>query len=284
MDIIQIQTFLAVMECGSFIAAADRVHVTQSTVSMRIRTLEEQLGKSLFDRNRAGAVPTAVGNQFHRHALSLVRIWEQARLDVSLPEGYSASLAIGGQFSLWDGFLMNWVSWIRKRLPDVALRTQLGLSSTLMQRLVDGTLDIGFMYSPQSRPGFEVDLLFREELVLATSEPETAGFPGNNYVYVDWGPEFQADHTVNFPELKAPGLVMDLGSAGLQYILENPGSGYFPRRIVEAHLASGRLRISDQAPSFYYPAYVVYPRDMEPDTIAVLLEGLEQQKDLWALK
>ncbi|MGH6903755.1 MAG: LysR family transcriptional regulator, partial [Geminicoccaceae bacterium] len=49
------RTFLTVVAAGNFISAAERLHVTQSTVSARIHTLEEQLGSSLFVRNKAGA-------------------------------------------------------------------------------------------------------------------------------------------------------------------------------------------------------------------------------------
>lgn len=74
MDIELARTFLAVVETGSFVGAADRVHVTQSTVSMRIRSLEEQLGKPLFERGKTGASLTPAGVQFQRHALALVRV------------------------------------------------------------------------------------------------------------------------------------------------------------------------------------------------------------------
>ena len=54
MDIELARTFLAVVETGSFFDAANKVHVTQSTVSMRIRSLEDQLGQSVFDRGKNG--------------------------------------------------------------------------------------------------------------------------------------------------------------------------------------------------------------------------------------
>jgi DNA-binding transcriptional LysR family regulator len=62
------RTFLAVIAAGNFISAAERLHVTQSTVSARIHTLEEQLGCSLFVRNKAGTRLTAAGRQFQKHA------------------------------------------------------------------------------------------------------------------------------------------------------------------------------------------------------------------------
>ncbi|MGF6546199.1 DNA-binding transcriptional LysR family regulator [Paraburkholderia youngii] len=56
MDITLARTFLEVSASGSFISAAERLHLTQTAVSARIRTPEEQLGRRLFVRNKAGAV------------------------------------------------------------------------------------------------------------------------------------------------------------------------------------------------------------------------------------
>lgn len=279
MDIDLARTFLAVVDSGSFVEAARRVYVTQSTVSMRIRTLEEQLGKPLFERSKAGAVLTAAGAQFHKHAVALVRVWEQARLEVSLPPGYQAALTVGGQYSLWDGFLLDWLARMRAKAPEVAIRTLSGVSPALMQRLVEGTLDFGVMYTPQGRPGFEVEMLFEEELVLVSSEPRPAGGkqggrPGRNYIYIDWGPEFQVDHSLNFPDIVTPGLYMELGSLGLKYLLENRASAYLPRRLVKGPLAEGRLKRVARAPAFHYPAYVVYPAAGDPEVVELVLKNL----------
>ncbi|MEF9605994.1 LysR family transcriptional regulator, partial [Paracoccus sp. PXZ] len=63
MDINQARTFLEVVHSGSFVAAADRLNVTQTAVSARIRTLEESLGRRLFIRNKAGARLTPAGER-----------------------------------------------------------------------------------------------------------------------------------------------------------------------------------------------------------------------------
>ena len=68
MDTELARTFLTVITSGSFISAADRLHVSQSTVSTRIHTLEDQLGCTLFVRNKAGTTLTSAGRQFQRHA------------------------------------------------------------------------------------------------------------------------------------------------------------------------------------------------------------------------
>lgn len=276
MDVDLARTFLAVVETGSFVRAAERVHVTQSTVSMRIKTLEDQLGKPLFQRGRAGAAPTPAGAQFRKHALAIVRVWEQARLEVSLPAGYRAALTVGGPYSLWDGFLLEWLARMRASAPEIAIRSQLGFSAALMQRLVDGTLDIGVMYTPQSRPGFEVELLFEDELALVTSESRSAKPFGRSYVYVDWGPEFQADHSLNFPDLATPGLYIEPGALALKYLLENRCSAYFPRRLISSYLADRTLRPMPRAPVFSYPAYAVYAVDRDSEVMKPALKHLRR--------
>jgi LysR family transcriptional regulator, flagellar master operon regulator len=101
MDTELARTFLTVVTAGNFIAAAERLHVSQSTVSTRIQTLEEQLGCTLFVRNKAGATLTPAGRQFQRHASALVRTVEQARHDVGIPKGFSGTLVVGGRIGLW---------------------------------------------------------------------------------------------------------------------------------------------------------------------------------------
>ena len=276
MDIELARTFLAVVETGSFVDAASRVYVTQSTVSMRIKALEEQIGKTLFERSKAGATLTPAGAQFQKHALALVRVWEQARLDIALPPGYQSALTVGSQYSLWDGFLLDWLALIREKAPSIAIRTLAGFSNTLMQRLVEGTLDIGVMYTPQSRPGFEVEMLFEEELILVSSERRSPRGLGKNYIYIDWGPEFQADHSLNYPDLSTPGVYMELGSLGMDYILKNSASGYLPRRLAQPHLDGGELKAVKNAPVFHYPAYVVFPSDGEQEVVNLTVKTMKK--------
>ncbi len=76
MDIELARTFLEITRGGSFIAAAERLHVTQTAITARVQKLEAQLGCSLFVRNRAGARLTANGEKFIGYASQLVQSWE----------------------------------------------------------------------------------------------------------------------------------------------------------------------------------------------------------------
>lgn len=266
MDIDLAKTFLAVYETGTFNRAANLLNVTQSTVSTRVMNLEEQLGRTLFVRSRAGTELTAAGRQFHNHAANLVRVWQQARQELALPESPSEVLSIGGQYSLWDEMLSAWLPWLRHHLPEVAVRTIIGSPGTLIRKLREGELDIGIMYMPQTRAGLVIDKLLEDRLVLVSTN-EKRGGPGEpDYVYIDWGPEFHAEHAMTFSDMPHPALSVSHGGLALTYILAEGGSGYFPQHLVQGHIKSGPLHRVKRAPWFSHPAYVVFPADRAEDT------------------
>ena len=232
MDTELARTFLTVVTAGNFITAAERLHVSQSTVSTRIHTLEEQLGCTLFVRNKAGTTLTSAGRQFQRHASALVRTVEQARHDVGIPKGFSGTLVVGGRIGLWEEYLLGWLPLMQAANPEISIRAESALEPELMQGLVEGRIDIGVMYTPQSRPGLKVEQLFEEQLILVSTDPRSEPEPQPSYVYVDWGPEFYARHSAFFPNFAGPSLTANIGWLGLQHGWKTAAPD-FARRIVE---------------------------------------------------
>lgn len=263
MDTELARTFLAVITNGNFVGAAERLHVTQSTVSTRIHTLEQALGCTLFVRNKGGTTLTPAGRNFQKHAYALVRTVEQARHEVGVARGFRASLTIGARLGLWEEFLLKQLPAMLRDAPDISMRAEIGLEADLMQGLLEARLDMAILYTPESRPGLKVELLFDERLVLVSTDPGGAPRPGPGYVFIDWGPEFFARHSASFPDFFGSALTANIGWLGLQHVLENGGAGYFPLRLVRPHLAGGRLTILRGAPAFTLSAYVVYAADAD---------------------
>jgi DNA-binding transcriptional LysR family regulator len=275
-DIALARTFLEIVNCGNFVRAAERLHLTQTAVSVRVQTLESLLGKKLFVRNKAGATLTPAGEQFMRFAPLLVQMWERARHQLAAPEGVRAVVAVAAELSLWNPFLLDWLIWMRRSAPQLALRTSVGLPEGLMDQVAEGVIDIAVLYSPQRRPGLQVELLMKEKLVLVTTARRKQATRGADYVYVDWGPEFAAQHNLTFPEQSNPGTYVGLGPLGLQYILKAGGSGYFRQKAVAPYLASGRLSLVRGAPEYLYPAYAVYSEGADAKAVMPALAGLRQ--------
>lgn len=271
MDTELARTFLAVIATGSFVEAAHRLYVTQSTVSSRIQRLEEELGAELFVRNKAGTTLTPAGRQFQRHAALLTRTVERARQEIGIVSGFRATLTVGGRVGLWEDLLLRWLPIFAALAPDIAVRALIGFEDDLMQALIEGRADIGVMYTPQARPGLTVELLLEEQLVMVSTRAQPPSEPERDYVYVDWGPEFFAQHNLAFPGFAGAALTVNIGWLGLQHILAHGGSGYFPLRMLREHELAGRLHRVVSAPEFRLPAYLCFPAkpDSEPLALAV---------------
>ncbi len=277
MDINLARTFLTVVDTGSFIEAARKMHLTQSTVSARIRSLEYLLDKELFERSKSGASLTSAGEQFRRHALALVRVWQHAQMEVSGSDKHRDHLSVGAHMSLWDGFLLKWISWLRVNIPDIAVSASAQLPGAVTQGMLEGTLDMAVVYHPMQYAGLVCEHLFDEELILVTSVKPGARRSSHDYVVLDWGPDFELEHAAENPDVLNPDLSLDIGTTGIEYLLANPATGYCPRRVVRQHIARGRLRALQRARKFSYPVYVVYPEVRDEDAYEPILAALRRE-------
>lgn len=286
MDLDLAQTFLEVVNAGSFVRAAGRLHVTQAAVSARLHALEAELGRKLFIRNKSGARMTPAGREFLPYATQLVHVWQRARHQVAQRPGREAVLSLGAEFSLWSALLLNWLVELRRARPRVALRSYVDTADRLLDRVQTGTLDVAVMYTPHHRPGVEIAPLFQEELVAVSTHARRRELTLDDYVYVDWGPDFAAHHDAAFPGLKDAGLAMQLGPLALRYILAMGGSGYFRTRAVKPHLKSGRLHRVAKTPVFSYSAYAAHSVEADAELVAwaqqALIAAANKATDGWA--
>jgi len=265
MDITLIKTFVEVANTGSFVAACDRLYVTQSAVSLRIQRLEESLGHPLFIRSKAGALLTPAGEQFERYALSLLKIWEEARQQIAIPEGYSKALSIGGQYSLWPRLGFRWIDALQREMPELSIRTELGMTDRITRFLVEGVVQAALLYTPQLRPGLVVEKALEDELIMVASYAGADVHSPEGYAFVDWGPEFTHAHAIALPHLTNSGLTLGLGSLAADFIANRRGVAYLPARAVKRRVDAGILHIVADAPRFEYPSWVVWRDDLDED-------------------
>ncbi len=258
MDIDLARTFIDIVRTGSFIATAERLHVTQTTVTARIQNLEMQLGCQVFVRNRAGAKLTDHGRRFMRYASQLVQTWDAARRDLPLPDGFGDLIKIGAEVGLSNPLMLKWAMQLRQEISSHAIRVEVAEGLALQEKLELGLLHAALVFRPEYLPGIQVEQILEEKLiqVASISNPEP-------YVYIDWGPDFRKQHNVALPEKAKAIISFNLGPLALQYILQCGGSGYFRTRVVQKYLEQGLLRPVQYAPEFSYPVYLIYPRGNE---------------------
>jgi DNA-binding transcriptional LysR family regulator len=118
--------------------------------------------------------------------------------------------------------------------------------------------------------------------VLVSSAKTTSRRAPSDYLLVDWGTDFVQDHAAAFPEHANPAISLDLGPMGLDFLLANECSGYFPVRMVRNLIARGRVREPKRARKFVYPVYMVYPETRNEEAYEPILRGLRRTASKFA--
>ena len=153
MEISALKTFIEVAKTRHFAKAADALFVSQSTVSARIKTLEEDLGVDLFIREPGNIHLTASGEALLTHAKSIMSLWTRAKQEISVPAYTQATLVLGGLSGLWDITLQDWLSEISESFPDLAFSADIYDAQTMYSKILDGTVDLAVMYdAPHGLP------------------------------------------------------------------------------------------------------------------------------------
>jgi DNA-binding transcriptional LysR family regulator len=272
-----LNTFLDLVETRNFNRTAERLDINQSTVSFRIRALEEALGARLFVRGRGGAELTPEGETFQSYALNLRLGWNLAKQELGMPSGFSGRLRMGMQVQLWDRLVNDWGVALRRHLPEVAIHIATDYSRAMTNQLVLGTLDIAVIYNPEHRPSLHVRHLFDEEFCMISTRPRTlAEVVPEEYVLITESPYFQARHAELLPHLEQPALSVSIGAMSAECLRDYGGAAYLPIRAVKPLLASGQFYTVEDAPTIHQPVYVAFhSRNRHRPYVLTALETLE---------
>src|SRR5690606_25887154 len=145
-----------------------------------------------------------------------------------------------------------------REAAGVAGTTRGGHLELARDQVQGGTLDMAVAYSPHRRPGIETAPVLEEELIAVSTTPHRKQVDLDDYVYVDWGPDYRAQHDRAFPHLRDSGTFIALGPLALRYVLAIGGTGYFRTRAVEPYLTSGALHRVADAPTFSYSVHAAF--------------------------
>lgn len=171
----QLRYLVAVAENLNFSRAAERLNVSQPTLSMQIRNLEARLGTPLFERTRARVMLTPAGAEIADRARAVIRavddIREVARANTA--EAFSGVLRLGVVSSIGAYLLSIAMPKLREDFPLLRLHLREDRLDALLRQLAEGTHDALILTEPPNRTDFATLPLLREELqvVLPADHP-----------------------------------------------------------------------------------------------------------------
>ena len=145
MELRDVSTFLMVATLGSFTKAAAELGYSQSTVSIQIQRLEQQLGIPLFDRIGKQTCLTQKGDEFISYANELMRIVSKAQSIGRSSVSYSGTLRIGILESLFTWCFAEQIPQYRSQFPNIKLSIRTNTGEELKKMLNHNELDIIFI-------------------------------------------------------------------------------------------------------------------------------------------
>jgi DNA-binding transcriptional LysR family regulator len=224
MQIDLIETFLDLMETRSFNRTAERLNITQSTVSHRVKALEAQFNRKLFTRNKGGTAPTASGLRFLDHAKALQHQWHEATRAVENAGAYERSMRLGIQHDLAEAFAGRWLSAIRADLPATSIYMEADYSNQMNRDLAAGDLDLAILYTPHYLPDLHYERIGELTYTLVSTAARTVvDVVAESYIQAVYSPAVvrvacvRTEHCHNGP-------AQDAGGSGLCHELHGTGA------------------------------------------------------------
>ena len=179
MNLTTMDYFIALAEERSFTKAADRLHVTQQTLSAHIASIEKELGSSLVERSiplkltYAGEVFLQYAHKFQRAQRSM----EQEFLDIAKNE--RGNLKIGVAATRGHIIMPQAIAQFRKEHPGITIDLHEGVNTDLIDLLKMGELDMIIANISKKQTNIKVEHLYREEVVLVVSNKLLEDLYGN---------------------------------------------------------------------------------------------------------
>ena len=267
----QMEAFLAVAETKHFTRAAEMLRVAQTTVTARIKGLEERVGKPLFERSSRHVDLSPAGLLLLPYVQRVMELISEGESVTRAYGRFEDRLVVGSVYSLWDHVLFPAVERFRKGHPQTALRLITGHSDEVVKKMMDGLVDVAVLFVPPQQAEFEVvplfsstiqlvahrDLGLRERVVTAE---DLTDLP---FVHLTWGSPFDEWFEAKVGKLWLAAVQVDHASLFVKMLLAGTGIGFLLDSMAAEHLQSGvleRVRFDSEEPLPERTVYLVYPK------------------------
>lgn len=285
MNIRQLESFLTIVQLGSFAAAAERLHLTQSTISARIQELEEDLGVELFHRTPRQIRLSLRGRELVSYAERAVALFSEIRSEIGNRDSVSGVLRIGLVELIANTWLPRLTSALNDEYPGLTVEFEVGLNPFLLEGLRTGNLDIALIAGKAPGPQFKavsvgaVPFGWMAAPNLAVPDGVLGPQDLRKLPVIYQGAESFMNQTMN-DWLKLPNARRQRGTSctGLGAIasLTMTGMGVclLPVAFFQELVAAGRLRVLEVSPAEIVVPFTAVFLDREPAQVLTHIAAL----------
>lgn len=219
LDFRQLETFIQVVKLKSFSKAAQKLYLTQPTITSHVQNLENELGTILLNRSGKCITPTGAGDLLYKYALNIVNMRNMAQFDLGVYKGkiqghLEISISSIPRHYVLPVLLKDFIN----KYPDVTFSITDYDSKNVIDSIIEGDTDFGIIGAKFDSPHLEYIKLIDDELCVIT--PNTSDYPWDNYT------ELELDFLINE-----------------KLILREKGSG--TRHLIESQLKDNEIDFDD---------------------------------------
>lgn len=254
MELRQLESFFWIATLQSFTAAADHLHITQSAISSRMTSLEQELGTTLFDRSGRNIQLTAKGRELLGQAREILELARSMRRAAASEVQYQGPVRLGLASTVAYTWLPQLLQTLWQDHPGLVPELRIGTTPFLHEGLLSRELDLIVATEPIDQPDMETEFLATNPMhwIASTALPlpddpvaveVIAGYPIFTY------DRRTASYRAIAGRLRSEGLAsarltsVDSTAAIVHLVESGLGIGAIPDIVVRAQIAAGRLRI-----------------------------------------
>ncbi len=170
-SLIQLEYIIAVDTYRHFVTASKKSFVTQPTLSMQIKKMEDDLGVIIFDRTKQPIIPTEIGSKIIEQARTIIA--EAKKIDEIISEdsnSISGEISIGIIPSLAPYLLPLFIGKFTRQYPDIQVKVVELLTDEIIFQLKKDMLDVGILVTPLHEKGIAEEVLFYEEMKIISNK------------------------------------------------------------------------------------------------------------------
>ncbi|QDP38935.1 LysR family transcriptional regulator [Radiobacillus deserti] len=243
LDFEQLKTFVSLANNKNFTRTAEEMNVVQSTVTARIKLLEEEVGETLFIRKTRNVEITNAGKTFLAYAIQTLEIMNEGIKTTRIKSNFNNNLVIGGMNSLWDTQIFDQINSYQSCNPETAIRLITGHSKDIIEKIQYGLIDVGFVYNPSYSSLYNIYTIREEPIVLVGSAQlvEKLGSVTSEdiknipFIHYNWGTEFSEWFEMEIGKHETMRYRVDHTGVAVRLILNGEGIGFMFESIVEKY-------------------------------------------------
>ncbi|MEI6688964.1 MAG: LysR family transcriptional regulator [Thermoleophilia bacterium] len=287
MTLSQLRTFIAVAEDGSVRAAAERLHVSQPSVSGSIAALSEEVGVALTERDGRGMKLSPAGEAFLPHAIEALGLLELGtRMAQSAASKVSATVRIAAVYTAAESLLPPLLRSFREAHSDIPIQLEIGNREFVLDLLASRNADIGIGGRPPEDGSLEGTIIARNEhIIVAAPDHHLAGagkVSVRDLADETWlvreeasGTRRLVDEYLAAAHITPPVTTIGSNSAVAAAAMVGLGVGLVPLVSVEHQIASGQLvRLAADPPPPSRDWYALLPARRPSPVARVLADFL----------